>query len=407
MIRLSSTEEALRRIEMFNPPVARLATYCLVLLSLVIFAVTSRSSIIGPGAGSNLVVHEWGTFTSVTGREGQPMIWRPLKFESDLPSFIYSIDKGQSWRGLQYPSKSGLPVRVRMETPVLYFYAQQEMTATVKVGFPNGKITEWYPQARSVEGGDIDWGELKITPGLRVELPHDLRENHYYPARETEGAIVESRGEKTEYEKFLFYRGVGNFSLPLSLKLDGHKVTVKNVSEANVAKAVLFENRSGQTGFRILDLTRTDTTFERPALGGNLADLRREMKTMLMAEGLYEKEADAMLNTWRDAWFEEGLRLFYIVPRKNTDAILPIAITPEPASLVRVLVGRTELITPEMEKDVTTQIVKLNDPANRQVALKAINKYGRFVEPILTQIHERNANPQIRTAVNRLLEEMN
>jgi hypothetical protein len=95
------------------------------------------------------------------------------------------------------------------------------------------------------------------------------------------------------------------------------------------------------------------------------------------------------------------------VPRKSTDAILPISINPEPAALVRVLVGRTELITPEMEKDVTSQIVKLNDQASRQAALKAINKYGRFVEPILTQIQERNTDPQIRTAVNRLLEEMN
>jgi len=392
---------------MFNPLVARLATFCLVVLSLVIFAASSRSPIIAAGAGTDLVVHEWGTFTSVTGREGQALIWRPLSFESDLPSFIYSIDKGQSWRGLQYRTKSGLPVRVRMETPVLYFYTKQEMTASVKIDFPGGKITEWYPQARSADKGGIDWGELKIMPGLRVELPHDLRENHYYPARDTDAAIVEAPGNKAEYEKFLFYRGVGNFALPLALKLAGDRVAIKNVSDENVSKAILFENRSGQIGFRILDLTRTETTFERPALSGNLADLRQEIKGMLMAEGLYEKEADAMLNTWRDAWFEEGLRVFYVVPRQNTDAILPISIAPEPAALVRVLVGRTELLTPEMETDVTRQIVKLNDPANRQAALKAIKKYGRFVEPILTQIQQRNTNPQIEAAVSRLLEQMN
>lgn len=391
---------------MFNPLVARLGTLCLVVLALVFVAVTSRSSIIASGAGTDLVVHEWGTFTSVTGREGEALIWRPLSFESDLPPFIYSIDKGQSWRGLQYRTKSGLAVRVRMETPVLYFYAKEEMTATVKVDFPSGKITEWYPQARSVDNG-IDWVELKIMPGLRVELPHDLRENHYYPARDTDAAILEVPGKKAEYEKFLFYRGVGNFGLPLALKLDGNKVAIKNVAEENVSKAVLFENRSGQIGFRILDLTHTETTFERPAPGGNLADLRQEIKGMLMAEGLFEKEADAMLNTWRDSWFEEGLRVFYVVPRKNTDAILPISIAPEPAALVRVLVGRTELITPEMETDVTRQIVKLNDPANKQAALKAINKYGRFVEPILTQIQQRNTDPQIGAAVSRLLDAMN
>ncbi|MCU1268127.1 MAG: hypothetical protein JWM21_4445 [Acidobacteria bacterium] len=399
---------------MFNPIAARLATISLALLSLVMLAVTSCSSIVASGArksasaaGAGLVVHEWGTFTSVTARDGQSLVWRPLSVESDLPSFIYSIDKGQSWRGLQYRTKSGLPVRVRMETPVLYFYAQQEMTANVKVDFPTGKITEWYPQARSVPSHGIDWGEVKIMPGLRVELAHDLRENHYYPARDTDAAIVEAGGEKqTEHEKFLFYRGVGNFDLPLSLKLVDDKVIVKNITEEKLAQAVLFENRGGQTGFRMLDLSNPEATWERPVLGSNPADLHREMKSMLMAEGLYDKEAEAMLNTWRDSWFEEGLRLFYVVPRRNTDAIIPISIRPEPAALVRVLVGRTELITPEMEADVTSQIVRLDEPSTREAALKAIKKYGRFVEAILSQINFRNTDPKVKTAVNRLLDEM-
>ncbi len=94
---------------------------------------------------------------------------------------------------------------------------------------------------------------------------------------------------------------------------------------------------------------------DRPALDDKLPELRQEMKAMLIANGLYEKEADAMLNTWRDSWFEEGLRVFYLMPRKTTDAILPIVIEPEPAGLVRVLVGRTEIITPEMEQNVTNQ----------------------------------------------------
>src|SRR5580704_17146711 len=34
---------------------------------------------------------------------------------------------------------------VRMETPVIYFYSPREVTARVKVFFPKGVITEWYP----------------------------------------------------------------------------------------------------------------------------------------------------------------------------------------------------------------------------------------------------------------------
>ncbi len=393
---------------MLTSPLARLASLCLALLSLIIGGGLSRPSGNAAVAGADLVVHEWGTFTSVAGREGRTLIWRPLTFESDLPSFVYSVDKGSTWRGLRYPSKSGLAVKVRMETPVLYFYSAEEANVRVRVGFPGGRITEWYPQAH-VNGGNIDWSELRVKPGAHFGLPNDFRENHYYPARETDAALVQVlNGEQTEHEKFLFYRGVGNFDLPLSARLEGDKVAIKNSHQEDVKQIVLFENSGGRIGYQILNLTETEVAFDRPALDNKLPELRQEMKTMLIASGLYEKEADAMLNTWRDSWFEEGLRVFYLMPRKTTDAILPIVIEPKPAGLVRVLVGRTEIITPEMEQNVTNHISKLSErsTSDRAAALKEINKYGRFLEPILTQILSHTTDTRLRMKVERLLEEM-
>ena len=97
-----------------------------------------------------------------------------------------------------------------------------------------------------------------------------------------------------------------------------------------------------------------------------------------------------MVNTWRDSWFEEGLRVFYIVPRKTTDAILPITITPAPTELARVLVGRTEIITPEMEQAVQASARKYLEAAaeSRAESLKMIQPYGRFAQPILFQMME-------------------
>jgi len=69
-----------------------------------------------------------------------------------------------------------------------------------------------------------------------------------------------------------------------------------------------------------------------------------------LKQGLYPKEAAAMIKTWNDSWFEEGLRLFYFVPRAAADAILPITLDPKPEELVRVFVGRAEILTPEMEQ---------------------------------------------------------
>src|SRR5436190_2916414 len=291
---------------MRNPTVALPGALCLALLLLPISFLTPSSAV----QKSQLVVHEWGTFTSVTNKDGLDLSWRPLHVQSDLPSFIYSIDKGRSPRDYDYPSKSLRAVRVRMETPVLYFYAKEQMTATVRVLFPGGKVTEWYPQGRHFDGG-IGWIQLKIMPDLRVELAHDAKENHYYPARETDAAMLEVAGkDHPEYERFLFYRGVGNFALPLSLKLQGNKVTIKNTSGHSLSNAILFENTGGQIGFSLLSVPRDNKTIDRPVLDKQINNLRQEMKAMLVTNGLYEKEADAMLNTWRDSWFEEGLRIF-------------------------------------------------------------------------------------------------
>jgi hypothetical protein len=399
---------------MFKRPFSSVAVVGLGLLVLVVIAATRMSNFSSANTVPTkleLVVHEWGTFTSVAGQDGQPLIWRPLIVESDLPSFVYSVDKGNTWRGLRYPSKSGMAVRVRMETPVLYFYTNQETTVGVKVGFPSGKMTEWYPTAR-VSNGTIEWGPVRVMPGAQVYLPNDFRENHYYPARETDASALQvRRGEATEHEKFLFYRGVGNFGLPLSVKLAEDQVVIKNVGNEVIRKAVLFENRGARIGYRILDLpvdmSSPEVKLNRPELRGDLKELRRELRAMLISDGLYEKEADAMLDTWRTSWFEEGLRVFYLMPRKTTDTIIPINIDPQPVELVRVLVGRTELLTPEMEKTVTAQLQTLNDPSPgvRQTAQKEINRYGRFTESILTQILSHTTDPQIKEKVERFLAE--
>src|SRR5687768_4370340 len=64
----------------------------------------------------------------------------------------------------------------------------------------------------------------------------------------------------------------------------------------------------------------------------------------LVSEGLYEREATAMVKTWEDSWFgEQGLRVLYVLPRAWTDRTLPLSIEPKPKEIVRVMVGRAEM----------------------------------------------------------------
>ena len=47
---------------------------------------------------------------------------------------------------------------------MIYFYAPREMKVRAAVDFPSGLITEWYPRARAMAGGSIDWGEILVQP---------------------------------------------------------------------------------------------------------------------------------------------------------------------------------------------------------------------------------------------------
>jgi hypothetical protein len=89
-----------------------------------------------------------------------------------------------------------------------------------------------------------------------------------------------------------------------------------------------------------------DTTVDPESLQNNWAGLLMDLEHALISQGLYQKEARAMIETWRDSWFEEGTRLFYIVPAQAVDDILPLDIQPARSEIDRVFVGRIKLITP-------------------------------------------------------------
>jgi hypothetical protein len=111
-----------------------------------------------------------------------------------------------------------------------------------------------------------------------------------------------------------------------------------------------------------------------PLLTSNVDTLAIDLEGILVKQGLYPDEAHAMVETWKGSWFEEGSRLIYIVPRGFIDKVLPLTIAPSPDQIVRVFVGRLEILTP-----ATTQAVQRALASKDEVTL---DKYRRFLEPI-------------------------
>jgi hypothetical protein len=351
----------------------------------------SRSPVEERGAAaSELTVHEWGTFTSVAGPDGQAVEWLPLTGSTDLPGFV------EHFRDEQF--KCGLGGTVRMETPVLYFYTAHERNVSVKVSFTKGIITEWYPHASAVEpalvlpqkhpDGSIRWDEVRLIPGSHAAFPSGDSDNHYYAARNTAATPLRVKAPGGDQdEKFLFYRGVSSAAMPIAARLTSEgKLLVQNLGTDEIPGVMLIESRGGKLGYRVAGSVRDQALVDPPPLTAAADSMLKDLESILIARGLYVDEARAMIATWRNSWFEEGSRLLYILPAQAVNATLPLAVSPAPANTVRVFVGRLELVTPATERAVEQAFAAHDQPA--------LDKYRRFLEPILhAMIANAHADP--------------
>lgn len=415
------------------------------------------------------VVHEWGTFTSFSGSDGVRLDFRP-SLDQDLPAFV--LDREAQAGAKRVNDKVRLLAPLRMETPVTYFYVDEPREVSVKVQFPQGLLTEFYPPVRkmlpkheivppSVTGpSELDWGKVTLIPqasfvpdlgdaALSAKVASRLMAgaaptiagyNHYGAARETDSALVAidlppasvstQANRRTvpppqglHVEKFLFYRGVGRWDLPLKAEADkGGQVRVTNSGPQPIRSLFLIDVQGPRYETKIRRAHRSEikanevVTLTPASEPIAIAELQREVHRALVAEGLFKKEATAMVNTWSDSWFHEpGLRLFFIVPQALTDRVLPLTIDPAPDACVRVLVGRMEILPPDTEAALTATIRdyrKAKEAAagpghQRLPPMPAIvDELGRFAEPALVRAQTLAKDPEDAAIATQFLQRL-
>ena len=374
-------------------------------LTLLCFSLSATFSAQNQPIDLDLTVHEWGTFTSIAGGDGLAEKWSTLNGSAVLPHFVDHFSGPQA--------KAGLLGTVRMETPVLYFYSPHEVRVSVKVKFSKGLITEWYPQASRVKpdpekvldrealyrrhgGGSIAWDSVTVSPNLAPGFPRENEGNQYYAARKTSAApLVVKTAAGDQQERFLFYRGVSTFSVPISATVTPEgNLRIKNLAQEEISSVILFERRGDKVGYRIGGGLQSEMSLDPPELTATFDSMGRDLQDILTAQGLYPDEAHAMIETWRQSWFEEGSRLFYVVPHDFLNAIVPLTINPAPAQTVRVFVGRLELVTPATAQAVE-RILTTHD-------IRGLQKYRRFLEPILEEL--KAENPARATQIEKDIE---
>jgi hypothetical protein len=390
------------------------------------------------------IVHEWGTFTSFSGSDGIALEFRPL-VDEDLPAFVMDRPRQDALnrrrdiayaRGYSDPGdlfvKRNILSKQRMETPVTYFYTDKERIVDAWVEFPHGLLTEFYPPVRQfgpayqkdvrepLEASWLRWGKVRLLPESAAvnkegvdRLIREVKpgENpHYAYARETDSAhiqLTDPATQSVDREKFLFYRGVGNFKLPVRVEAKGSgHFTLTYSGKTPLHYAFLVQINDGKVRFAQYDRVAGTVNMTLPSQTSSLDDLSRQMELALVSDGLFEKEAMAMVKTWRSSWFgEEGTRVLYSVPQGQTDTLLPLHLNPTPKELVRVMIGRLETLTPEQEASIEALVTHLGDdnPADRAQTSKKIMGMGRFAEPALTRVAAKTTDPEVKVRAEGLL----
>src|SRR3989475_7458897 len=110
--------------------------------------------------------------------------------------------------------------------------------------------------------GSIAWDAVTLEPGVAANLPREKRDNPYYAARETSSTplrVKTAAGEQRE--KFLFYRGVSVFPVPIAATLTPEgRVRVENRGKDAIPNVILFERRGEKLGYRSADALGAQTT---------------------------------------------------------------------------------------------------------------------------------------------------
>jgi hypothetical protein len=378
-------------------------------------------------------VHEWGTFLVVQGSNGVTM-GGMVDSEEQLPRFVAE-------RALNNYSRAKL--FSKMETPVTYFYTDRPRDVQVKVDMPRGLLTHFFPSVRAFtpplsdkgptpSGSSIDWGTFQVFPDMRFvpagqalptkEAPRlfGAEEGTWRFARDTDSALVKVNAHgRNYYEKFLFYRGLGTFTLPLEVRSSGANdqlhLTLHNTGADPLQglfaiwverDTIRFGPLADLPGGAAADVEVAPVLTAKLPLEEGVPHAKEVVAEALVKAGLYAKEAQAMVNTWEASYFRtEGLRVLSVLPRSTVDEVIPIQIKPAPQQLVRVMVGRIEVLTPEMEQNIEKRLTDLGsaDADVRAAAEAELARLGRFKEPVLRRIAALTKAPEVRSRAETLI----
>lgn len=366
-----------------------------------------------------LVVHEWGSVMMLADHDGAKLDYL-ANDHFDVPPFVHR------WESMQ-PFRPVAPQVIRK--PILYFYPpdDRKMQATVDVRVMKGMFTQWYPKPTRIEPmpgenkrpefgvGRTLWARFTIDPSAGEKLAEVDRDHPWWHVARDVDASPVTVGEETE--KFLFYRGMAK---PRdAVKITGDEAEgayrLHNSGERPVHDIIVMRVNKAGGDYRLVRRLAPDEKaaidFNDPAESGagwtrSDAALAR-FGERLEAAGLYPKEAKGLTTIWGAFFFDRpGVRMLYVMPEAQADAMLPLVIDPRPSDVARALVVQVECQTEAMRKRIEGLIDKLADAdfEVRQAAERQLRSLDRFAIALLRKAVAEHPDEEVRVRAGKVLD---
>lgn len=339
-------------------------------------------------AAEPLVIHEWGTFTSLQDGSGRT-IGGLNTDEEELPAFVHQLGPialarhgDLAPRYVKMAPRLAPEVTMRLETPVVYVHlppGERQAVFDLGVTFRGGLLSQFFPAAEALVDGALVSDRQQhryrtlagdststltwrgIVAGAAGEGPTTDSPVWLAPRRVDAASLLVG----DERERYLFYRGLAHLDAPLTI-LRVYPSTTIGVSVRPSAQATVptlpdfwFADLRGDGTAAVRHVRPdadqrsahyVDTGFKPEDYSAEaLAGLRAGLHAALVVDGLFADEAEALLATWESSYFTSaGQRIFFLVPRAWTDAHLPLTVSRD-ARIVRSMVGRIEVVSPAQE----------------------------------------------------------
>lgn len=362
----------------------------------------------GPdAAASALAVHVFGTLTSVQSSLGADLVgaWHD---EEALPAFVAGRDLGPAGSGAAELLPDG--VTHKLQSLVVALHTGVTTPVTVTLDLPAGMPSRWLPAPAALEpplgaggplsGGAISWTVTPDPSGAAPQAGDDL----WGGLRGIDAAPLQGVGER-----FLFAQALAGLDLPLRVEAqeDG-SFRVTNDSDQTVPAAwVVHVHPGGGLKLSVGALAPGESKVKLPTP----KEINLDEYTLVSAEdiakeldlaGLTPAESRVLVGTWSWSVFHtQGLRLLYLAPQEWIDQAAPLSVSPAPDTMVRAIVGRIEVLTPD-EEDELRNSVEL--AAAGQGAAPTVEGLGVFAEPRLRRTLELLQDPAARALCESLID---